>query len=69
MGRANSGEEFKAVEDLYETQNPSDEVDEGEDAEVAYFEIVEYIRVGVIFIHRQIYKIQKTNTNREEIVH
>jgi hypothetical protein len=32
MGRANSGEEFKAVEDLYETQNPSDEVDEGEDA-------------------------------------
>jgi hypothetical protein len=34
MGRANSNEEFKAVEELYENQNPSDEIDDEEETNV-----------------------------------
>ncbi len=57
------------VRDVVSISRMETTVDEGEDAEVAYFEIVEYLRVGVIFIHRQIHEIQKTNTSREGIVH
>jgi len=67
LNLTSEGDEF--VRDVVAISRMETTVDEGEDAEVAYFEIVEYIRVGIIFIHRQIHKIQKTNTNREEIVH
>ena len=64
-----TGEVDEFVKDIVAISRMATTVDEGEDAEVAYFEIVEYIRVGVIFIHRQVHEIQKTDNNREEIVH
>ena len=67
LNLTSEGDEF--IRDVVAISQMETTVDEGEDAEVAYFEIVEYIRVGVIFIHRQIHEIQKTNNNREEIAH
>jgi len=41
MGRATSEEEFKAVDELYDTQNPSEEADEEEAEEVSELEAEE----------------------------
>ena len=43
--------------------------EEGDDSEAAYFEIVEYIRVGVIFIYQQLHEIKKRHTSRQESLH
>ena len=44
-------------------------VDEGDDSEAAYFEVVEYIRVGVIFIYQQLHETKKRNINTNENLH
>jgi uncharacterized protein YgfB (UPF0149 family) len=54
---SSEGDEF--VKDVVSISRMETIVDEGEDAEVAYFEVVEYIRVGVIFIHQQLHQTQK----------
>ena len=43
--------------------------DEGDDSEAAYFEVVEYIRVGVIFIYQQLHETQKRQINTQENIH
>jgi len=61
------GDEF--LQDVISISRMKSSADEGDDSEAAYFEVVEYIRVGVIFIYQQLYETQKRNINTNENLH
>ena len=61
------GDEF--VKDIISISRMEKKVSEGEDSEVAYSEIVEYIRVGVILIYQQLHKNTESKDNAKEILH
>ncbi|SVC89532.1 uncharacterized protein METZ01_LOCUS342386 [marine metagenome] len=63
----NDGDEF--LKDVISISRVESSVDEGDDAETAYFEVVEYIRVGVIFIYQQLHETQKRNISTKENLH
>ena len=61
------GDEF--LKDVISISRMEGSVDEGDDSEAAYFEVVEYIRVGVIFIYQQLHETKKRNINTNENLH
>jgi len=61
------GDEF--LKDVVSISRMDNSVDEGNDSEAAYFEVVEYIRVGVIFIHQYLNEIQKRSAGKKESLH
>ena len=61
------GDEF--LRDMISISRMETSSEEGNDAETAYFEIVEYIRVGVIFIYQQLHETKKRNINTNENLH
>ena len=61
------GDEF--LRDMISISRMETSSEEGNDAETAYFEIVEYIRIGVILIHQHLHEKQEINTNKKEILH
>ncbi len=61
------GDEF--LQDIISISRMGSSNDEGDDSEAAYFEVVEYIRVGVIFIYQQLHETQKRQINTQENIH
>ena len=61
------GDEF--LQDIISISRMGSSDEEGDDSEAAYFEVVEYIRVGVIFIYQQLHEIKKRDTSRQESLH
>ena len=61
------GDEF--LKDVISISRMEASVDEGDDSEAAYFEVVEYIRVGVIYIYQHLHTIEKKHTSRKENLH
>ena len=61
------GDEF--LQDIISISRMGGLDEEGDDSEAAYFEIVEYIRVGVIFIYQQLHETQNRYTNIKEKLH
>ena len=64
-----SSEEDEFVKDVISISRMEKKVSEGENSEVAYSEIVEYIRVGVIFIYQQVHENTESKDNIKEILH
>ena len=61
------GDEF--LQDVISISRMGSSDEEGDDSEAAYFELVEYIRVGVIYIYQQLHAIEKKHTSRKENLH
>ena len=61
------GDEF--LKDVISISRMEGSVDEGDDSEAAYFEVVEYIRVGVIYIYQHLHTIEKKHTSGKENLH
>jgi len=61
------GDEF--LQDVISISRMGSSDDEGDDSEAAYFEVVEYIRVGVIYIYQHLHTIEKKHTSRKENLH
>jgi yecA family protein len=61
------GDEF--LQDIISISRMGSSNDEGDDSEAAYFEVVEYIRVGVIFIYQQLHETQKRQINTHYNIH
>jgi uncharacterized protein YgfB (UPF0149 family) len=56
------------VKDIISISRMETTMDEGEEAEAALFEIVEYIRVGTIMLHQEWHQID-INSDRPEVLH
>jgi len=56
------------VKDIVSISRIDTTMDEGEDAEAALFEIVEYIRVGTIMLHQEWHQID-INNERSKVLH
>jgi uncharacterized protein len=56
------------VKDVISISRMETTTDEGEEAEAALFEIVEYIRVGTIMLHQEWHQID-INSERPEVLH
>lgn len=59
-------EEF--VKDVISISRMDTSIDEGEDAEAALFEVVEYIRVGTIMLHQEWHPMN-VNSDKPEVLH
>jgi yecA family protein len=56
------------VKDVISISRMETTMEEGEEAEAALFEIVEYIRVGTIMLHQELHQID-INEERPEVLH
>lgn len=56
------------VKDIISISRMETTMDEGEEAEAAFFEIVEYIRVGVIMLHQEWHQVD-INSERPDVLH
>ena len=59
----------EVLQDIISISRMGSSDDEGDDSEAAYVEVVEYIRVGVIFIYQQLHDTPKKHTNKKENLH
>ena len=56
------------IKDLVSISRMETTAEDGEDFEVAFFEIIEYIRVGVIMLHQEWHQIGDSE-DRPEVIH
>jgi uncharacterized protein len=56
------------IKDLVSISRMDTAVEEGEESETAFFEIVEYIRVGVIMLHQEWHSVL-VNKEKPEVLH
>jgi uncharacterized protein len=57
------------VKDVISISRMETAIEEGEESEAAFFEIVEYIRVGTIMLHQEWHQIDINNDERPEVLH
>jgi len=56
------------VKDVVSISRMETTIEDGEEAEAAFFEIVEYIRVGTIMLHQEWYQVS-VNIKKPEVLH
>ncbi len=56
------------IKDLVSISRMDTTVEEGEESEAAFFEIVEYIRVGVIMLHQELHSVN-INSENPRVLH
>lgn len=57
------------VKDVISISRMDTAVEDGEDGEAAFFEIVEYIRVGTIMLHQEWHQVNINSDERPEVLH
>ncbi len=64
-----NGECDEFVRDLVSISRMETSMEEGEEAETAFFEIVEYIRVGTIMLHQEWHQVDINSDEKPKVLH